>query len=200
MSETLMIFKGGGCCLVFAHARYCSWWHKGWKHSRWWESGFESCWFRISSVWWRTKDKVSMIHAKYRIFFIHNLFSQYCGSETYSSPEVASGGRFLRVPQEIWSLGVGKMKLLFILIASFRFYCMWWWLGPIPLIILWKQRRATLDFQKINIYQRFEEIQMFYQSYQRHLKESFWLLGCYQPYQIDNSQRCLKEKFFKWHI
>lgn len=39
---------------------------------------------------------------------------QYCGSETYSSPEVASGGRFLRVPQEVWSLGV----LLFVMVTG----------------------------------------------------------------------------------
>jgi len=30
----------------------------------------------------------------------------YCGSETYTSPEVLAGKRFARVPQEIWSLGV----------------------------------------------------------------------------------------------
>ena len=32
--------------------------------------------------------------------------SLYCGSETYSSPEVLAGGRYWRIPQEIWSLGV----------------------------------------------------------------------------------------------
>ena len=34
------------------------------------------------------------------------LFRIYCGSETYTSPEVLSGARFYRVGQEIWSLGV----------------------------------------------------------------------------------------------
>ena len=34
------------------------------------------------------------------------LSSLYCGSETYSSPEVLAGGRYWRIPQEIWSLGV----------------------------------------------------------------------------------------------
>lgn len=36
----------------------------------------------------------------------------YCGSETYTSPEVLSGARFNRVGQEIWSLGV----LLFVMV------------------------------------------------------------------------------------
>jgi len=30
----------------------------------------------------------------------------YCGSETYTSPEVLSGARYYRVDQEVWSLGV----------------------------------------------------------------------------------------------
>merc|ERR1712179_277683 len=36
----------------------------------------------------------------------------YCGSEPYTSPEVALGGRYYRVSQEIWSLGV----LLFVMV------------------------------------------------------------------------------------
>jgi len=36
----------------------------------------------------------------------------YCGSEPYTSPEVAQGGRYHRVSQEIWSLGV----LLFVMV------------------------------------------------------------------------------------
>ena len=40
--------------------------------------------------------------------------SNYCGSETYSSPEVLSGARYLRVPQEVWSLGV----LLYVMVVG----------------------------------------------------------------------------------
>jgi len=36
----------------------------------------------------------------------------YCGSETYTSPEVLSGSSFYRVGQEIWSLGI----LLFVMV------------------------------------------------------------------------------------
>jgi len=36
----------------------------------------------------------------------------YCGSETYTSPEVISGSSFYRVGQEIWSLGI----LLFVMV------------------------------------------------------------------------------------
>jgi len=37
----------------------------------------------------------------------------YCGSETYTSPEVLAGKRFLRSPQEIWSLGILLWVMLF---------------------------------------------------------------------------------------
>jgi len=37
----------------------------------------------------------------------------YCGSETYTSPEVLAGKRFARMPQEIWSLGVLLWVLVF---------------------------------------------------------------------------------------
>jgi len=43
-----------------------------------------------------------------------NKTSNYCGSETYSSPEVLSGRKFYRIPQEIWSLGV----LLFVMVVG----------------------------------------------------------------------------------
>ena len=38
--------------------------------------------------------------------------SEYCGSETFSSPQVLSGKRYLRVPQEVWACGV----LLFVMV------------------------------------------------------------------------------------
>ena len=35
-----------------------------------------------------------------------HLLRIYCGSEPFTSPEAATGGRFFRISQEIWSLGV----------------------------------------------------------------------------------------------
>ena len=43
----------------------------------------------------------------------------YCGSEPYTSPEVAQGGRYHRVSQEIWSLGVGRGSHIYFLFALF---------------------------------------------------------------------------------
>ena len=40
--------------------------------------------------------------------------SEYCGSETFSSPQVLAGRRYTRVPQEIWAAGV----LLFVIVLG----------------------------------------------------------------------------------
>jgi len=40
--------------------------------------------------------------------------TDYCGSETFSSPQVLAGKRYLRVPQEIWACGV----LLFVMVLG----------------------------------------------------------------------------------
>ena len=38
----------------------------------------------------------------------------FCGSETFSSPQVLAGRRFLRGPQEVWACGV----LLFVMVVG----------------------------------------------------------------------------------
>jgi len=47
------------------------------------------------------------------------MYRKYCGSETYSSPEVLSGRMYCRVKQEIFSLGV---YICFLKFSAFTMY------------------------------------------------------------------------------
>lgn len=60
------------------------------------------------------EGKVTIVDFGSSCFITHTKTRQYCGSETYSSPEVLKGKPYFRKYQEIWSLGV----MLFVMVCG----------------------------------------------------------------------------------